>query len=227
MSKVYEGLLARLFPELCPRCGVETQRGYCTACRGEFVRVPDPCPGCGLARPVLRCPRRGGPWHLDAVVTPYAYAPPLAAELVKLKRDGGRHLGRALGLLLAGHVAPLAGRIDTLVPVPLHASRLRERGFNQALEIGHALARSIRVALRAHEVARTHKTRLQAGLDAARRGANLEHAFRARRAAGSIAIVDDVVTTGATVNALAAELRGRGAARVEAWAVARTQARNV
>ncbi len=225
MIEVYENLLASLFPEHCPRCGSIAQRGYCADCRHEFVRLADPCPRCGLARPVAHCPGRGTPWRIDTVVAPFDYAAPLADELVKLKALPGRRLGRPLGLLLAEHVAHRARDVDVIVPVPLHASRLRERGFNQAVEIARALARRIDVRVKPLAAVRARATRLQAGLGAARRAANLEQGFRAIAglAGQRVAIVDDVMTTGATTNALAAALRARGAVRVEAWAVARTR----
>lgn len=162
-------------------------------------------------------------WHIDAVTAPFKYEEPLARELVALKRAGGRQLGRALGLCLAEALG--AAGADVAVPVPLHPSRLRERGFNQAVEIARVIGRASRVRVRAHGAARTRATRLQPGLDPAGRAANLEGAFRAvgRYDGMRVAIVDDVMTTGATVNALAKTLRESGAVGVEAWTVARAR----
>lgn len=227
MAKVYERLLASLFPEHCPRCGAVSEAGYCPACRADFARVGAACPACGLVHGAARCPHQRARWRLDAVVAPLVYEPPLAAELVALKRPHGRRLGRALGLLLAEACAEAGAgaRVELVVPVPLHAVRLRERGFNQALEIARPVARVLGTRLAAHGVRRARPTRLQPGLPPADRAANLEHAFlvTGRPAARRIAIVDDVMTTGATANALAAALRERGAVHVEAWAVARAR----
>lgn len=227
MAKVYERVLASLFPEHCPRCGMVSEAGYCPACRADFVRVGAACPACGLVHGAARCPHRRARWRLDAVVAPLVYEPPLATELVALKRPRGRRLGRALGLLLAEACADAGAgaRIELIVPVPLHAARLRERGFNQALEIARPVARRLGRPLAAHVARRARPTRLQPGLTSAERAANLVHAFGAARgpAARRIAIVDDVMTTGATANAVAAALRERGAVHVEAWAVARAR----
>jgi ComF family protein len=138
--------------------------------------------------------------------------------------SGARALGRAFGLLLAAALDPAQRDIDVLLAVPLHTERLRERGYNQAAEIARALARTIHVPLLAARARRAASTLPQSTLRSRERRANLARAFtlEADLAGASVAIVDDVVTTGATVNALAAAALTAGAARVEAWAVART-----
>jgi ComF family protein len=113
------------------------------------------------------------------------------------------------------------------VPVPLHARRLRERGFNQATEIASALGRALERPVLLAGIRRRGAQVAQAGRGAAERLENVATAFAVERdlAGARLAIVDDVVTTGATVNALAAALRGAGAARCDVWAVARTPER--
>ncbi|HEX5418777.1 MAG TPA: ComF family protein, partial [Gammaproteobacteria bacterium] len=142
-----------LFTELCPACRGPTAGGFCRGCRAEFERIADPCPICALPRPVAECPRKQAEWRVGRIVAPYAYAYPLSHYLQALKFKHGRRLGRALGLLLAG-AAGSVRRGTLLVPVPLHAQRLRERGYNQALEIAHAVAAELGADTRVAGIAR-------------------------------------------------------------------------
>ncbi len=215
-------MLGRLFVESCPGCAGPADSGFCAPCRAQLTRVAAPCPACGLAQPVARCPRRPGAWRVSAVVAPFHYAAPLDGYVHALKYRGARNVGRALGLLLASAARP--GDIDALVPVPLHPRRLRERGYNQATEISRALRQAFALPLLLRGIERRGPHVPQTGQAAAARARNVATAFAVvRNVAGlRIAIVDDVITTGATVNALAAALLAAGAARCEAWAVART-----
>jgi ComF family protein len=215
-------VLGNLFFDVCPGCGGRAAAGFCPACNAALARVAAPCRTCGLALPAVRCPRRGLAWHVDAVVAPFAYAAPLDGYVQALKYRGARHLGRALGLLLAPAVR--AEDVDALVPVPLHPRRMRERGYNQATEIARTVGRAFALPLLLRGVERRGPYAPQTGQSAAERARNVASAFAVARdvAAMRIAIVDDVITTGATVNALAAQLRAAGAARCVAWAIART-----
>jgi ComF family protein len=214
-------VLGGLFVESCPACAGRTDAGFCAACRAMLVRVAAPCRACGLAQPVARCPRRSASWRVAAVVAPFEYAAPLDGYVHALKYRRARNLGRALGLLLA---PASAGDVDALVPVPLHPRRLRERGYNQATEIARTLSRERALPVLLRGIARRGPYVPQTGQAAAARLRNVATAFAVERdvAGLRIAIVDDVITTGATVNALAAALLAAGAARCEAWAVART-----
>jgi ComF family protein len=217
-------VLRALFQETCPACDGPSPGGFCPACAAEFVRVRDPCDRCGLGRPVASCPRHASPWHLDAVVAPFAYVPPLDHYVLALKYGGARALGRALGLLLieAGALEPPP--VDALVAVPLHGARLRERGYNQALEIARTLGRALALPVLLRGIERRAGGGSQIGQTASQRRASVAGAFRIRRDVGGmrLAIVDDVLTTGATADALAAELKKAGAASCVAIAAART-----
>jgi ComF family protein len=230
---VVYGIFDSWFVESCPACGGSTDTGFCAVCADELVRVATPCLGCGLAQPVARCPRRRALWSVEAVHAPFVYGPPLDHYLHALKYRGSRALGRAFGTLLAPALRAQADAIDALVPVPLHRARLRERGYNQALEIARALSRELGLPLLERSIARSAATPRQTGRGARERLAGMTQAFEIRRVLDglTLAIVDDVVTTGATVNALAAALRAAGARACVAFAVARTperpQGRNV
>jgi ComF family protein len=158
------------------------------------------------------------------VLAPLAYGAPLDHYLHAFKYRGARALGRALGLLLAPSLRPAAVRLDGLVPVPLHRARLRERGYNQAREIARTLGRELELPLVERGIVRRRAGEAQARQGAAQRRAGIARAFAVTRNCSGrrLAIVDDVITTGATVNALAAELLAAGARVCVAVAVART-----
>lgn len=212
-----------LVPESCPRCGMPSGHGFCAACAGDFRRVEAPCRVCGLPQCRHVCPASSPGWHIAAVRAPFHYADPLASCLQRFKYARQRRLGSALGTLLADTVADLASAADALVPVPLHPRRLRYRGFNQADEIARPLARRLGLERLTAGIRRSRHTRPQTELPRAERLAALAGAFTvdADLTGLRLALVDDVVTTAATVNALAAVLLAAGAVRVEAFALAR------
>lgn len=217
-------MLERLLEERCPACAGPTRAGFCTLCAAACPVLEPGCPRCGLPRPVERCPRERGPWWLERIVAPYVYRDPLKTHILDLKYRGRRHLGRALGLLAADALATHAAPLDALVPTPLHGARWRERGYNQAIEIARPIAQRFGLPVLVHGIRRRRATPPQAELAAGERRRNLAGAFAISRsvAARRLCIVDDVVTTGATTNALACALLNAGAASVIAFAPART-----
>lgn len=227
-SQVYESLVGLIVSELCPRCRGRTRTGFCEACRLDFKPNAPSCRVCGqkLTAPgATDCVEHDAGWCTDAVRAPYVYGDPLDRYIYALKFAGERKIGRAFGQLLAAAVSAERPRINALVAVPLHRSRLLERGYNQALEIARSLACELRLPILRGGIVRRHATPPQTRLRARLRQENLRFAFEANRDLRNyrIAIVDDVITTGATVNSLALTLRAAGASYVEAWAVARTQ----
>jgi ComF family protein len=213
-----------LFTEICPGCGDYTVTGFCAVCAAGFRRVADPCANCGLARPVARCPRRAHAWHIGTVAAPLLFCAPLDHYVHALKYHRVRKLDRALALLLLAALPSPPTGIDALVPVPLQPRRLRERGYNQATEIARTLGHELRLPLLQRGVERRGEVRSQIGRTASERRASVAGAFAARCDLRGLhlAIVDDVLTTGATVNALAAALLNAGAEACSVWAVART-----
>lgn len=214
--------------DICLLCDAPggTITNLCDACARELPTLPDPCgicgagaiPGTGLCP---ACTIRRPP--VDRTVCALAYTSPVDHLVGRLKFHRDLRVIPALAGLLLRSVAPGSGT-DWLAPVPITGPRLRKRGFNQALELARVVSKGtgIRITRVVHR--RRGVDTPQSSLpDTAARHANVAHAFLARaRISGRVAIVDDVVTTGATVNALARCLKRAGASRVEVWAVART-----
>lgn len=187
------------------------------------------CPRCALPAPggeiCGRCLAQ--PPSFDRTIAVWRYAP-YADHLVRaLKYRGELALATLFAEALAMRVASLP-QVDTIVPMPLHRTRLAERGFNQALEIARPLARRLRIPIAHRLVRRTRVTADQTDLSPAERARNVRGAFGCERdlAGRRIAVVDDVMTTGATLDELAAALKRAGAEWVESWVVARTVPRD-
>jgi ComF family protein len=159
----------------------------------------------------------------DAALARFEYRFPADRIVRRFKFAGDLAAGRWLALELA-QAAQAAERPDLLVAPPIAATRLRERGFNQALEIAKVVGRHLGIAVELRAVVRLRETAPQPGLGGRERRANLCEAFGCARSLDGrhVAIVDDVMTTGATADAIARVLKAAGAARVSAWAVART-----
>lgn len=209
-------LLELVFPTRCVGCGTAGTI-WCAACRGRLV----PAPGrvCLSCRTLLDVPRRRhacpaqAPWAVAFAV----YRFPLDRALTHLKYRPDPRLVRMLGdgLLAALRQRPVEA--THVVPVPLGARRLRQRGYNQAELLGRALAESLALPLVPSAVTRIRETESQVGLDPAARWENVVGAFRADPACvegRSILLVDDVHTTGATLAACAEALLAAGAERV-------------
>ncbi len=216
-----------LLPGVCLLCesGLGGRSGLCAACSEDLPRLGPACRRCALPLPAAgvcgACLGRTGPDECWSVLR---YAPPVDGLLQALKFHGRLEIAAWLGGLMAeAFVADGRERPALLVPVPLHRRRLIRRGFNQALEIGRPLARILDIPLDVHCCERHRPTSSQSGLDSAGRRRNVRGAFRVRRLppADHVAIIDDILTTGATTRALSRVLHGAGVTRVDVWTVAR------
>ena len=212
--------LARLvFGGSCFICRGAARATLCEACDADLPRLREPlCPRCALESPAgAVCGRcLSDPPHYDATIAALAYRFP-ADELVHaLKFRGELALAPFLSSLLKERI----GQADCIVPVPLSASRLRERGYNQSVEIARHLGGRMTV----DACLRQRDAPPQTGLDREARRRNVRGAFRCERsfAGKRVAVVDDVMTTGATLDALAAALKDAGASHVVNWVVCRT-----
>ena len=216
----------------CQGCGEggAVGRDLCPDCDAALPRIRVACASCGLPLRGSAGDRRCGscrrdPPPLTRVVAPFLYAAPLDRWLPRFKFHHDLAAGRLLSQLMLEACAA-APRPDALVPVPLHRARLRHRGYDQALELAKPLARALALPLRCDLLGRTRATSAQSTLHATERRANLAGAFAAGGGdAGPlpahVALVDDVMTTGATLHAAAQALLAAGVARVDAWTCAR------
>ncbi len=221
-------LSGQLFPPTCVLCLDPGQRpalDLCAACEADLPWLGASCPRCAeMGHGLLPCKRcRRQPPPFDRVIAAFHYDFPVAELIRDLKYRGDISRGRVLGTLLSRRIATHRSQVEAVLPVPLHALRERERGYNQALEIARYAARPLGLPVLHGLVRRKRATLEQAGLGRRARRVNLKDAFAVRPGAvpSRLAIVDDVVTTGATAVALASCLRAAGVEWIEVWAVAR------
>lgn len=213
--------------ELCRQCRIELplNPGACRRCAiplampagaagGDRECLPDTCDACDIDPPPI-----------DRTVAPFLYAPPLDRLLPRFKFHQDLAAGRLLSGLMATTLPPrqlAEWQSAVLVPVPLHRGRLRRRGYDQGLELARPLARGLRIPLSARLLHRIRHTSAQSSLDADERRDNLRDAFSVAAAAPPhVVLVDDVMTTGATLHAAAEALLAAGTRRVDAWVCAR------
>ena len=234
-----DGALARLATRLWPaRCLVCREPGadghdLCGPCRAGLPWNWSACPRCAIPLP-------GGELAADAVQVcgdclqrpppllatraAFVYGAPLDRLLPRFKFHHDLASGRLLAQLMAAACAE-AARPEALIPIPLHHTRLRQRGYDQALELAHPLSRALRIPMLPDVLLRSRATSAQSQLDARQRARNLRGAFTVRGRylplPAHVALVDDVMTTGATLHAAAKALQRAGVARVDAWVCAR------
>ena len=196
--------------EFCPTCaaGIPARPTACCRVCAEPLSAPGPdlCAACRQQPP---------PFARVHTVAPYAGT--LQDAVQRFKYRSQLVLERPLGTLLATAVAHGGARPDLIVPVPLHRDRLRERSYNQALQLARQVGRRLAVPVAPAVLCRTRATTPQQGLDAVARRGNLRGAFAVTGAVSSrrILLIDDVMTTGTTVRECAEVLRRAGAASVE------------
>jgi ComF family protein len=214
--------MRNLFGGSCFLCRGAASGLLCDACDADLPRVgAELCPRCALASPggqlCGRCLSQPPPY--DATIAALAYAFPADALVQALKFRGELALSSLLGKLLADRIA--RETVDRVIAVPLSAARLRERGYNQSVEIArHVLPAKLDL----DSCVRTRDAPAQMGLPLDERRRNVRGAFQCTRAlvGERVAVVDDVMTTGATLDEVARVLKAAGASRVENWVVTRT-----
>jgi ComF family protein len=237
--------LATLYPPTCILCGAGGDDGLdlCAGCRDDLPRIGRCCARCALPLPVTAavpgqaaptlvcggCQRLAPPFARCVAV--FRYEDPLPLLVAGLKFRGRLNVLRLMGLLLAhalqdeSNEHPTQALLpDLIIPVPLHRRRLRQRGYNQSLELARIAGGLLGVPVSPASCERRLATPPQVGLDAAQRLHNVRGAFRATRRLDGlhVTVLDDVVTTGGTVSEVARVLQGAGCRRVDVWTLART-----
>lgn len=225
MRTILNHCLNNMLPQACLLCGTGSDHALlCADCNAALPRLPGTrCAMCALPLPdgdicgaCLSHPPR-----YDRTTAVFAYAFPVDALIQRFKYGGSLALAPLLGGVLGSAVAEPA---DLIIPMPLSSQRLRERGFNQALEIARGVGRMTGIPVVADACRKIMETRPQAALPWKERTKNIRGAFvcDADLSGKRVAVIDDVMTSGATVNELARNLRRAGAAHISAWVVART-----
>jgi ComF family protein len=221
--------LSRWFVARCAICAVAPGKPIvCEGCAEDFfASSPYRCPRCAITLPVegsvcASCLRH--PPQYDATITLADYAAPIDGLVLALKFGHRLELAPILGALLAARVRSLSEQSAVLVPVPLAYERLAERGFNQSLEIARATARSLGARLDCRCLARIRHAAAQASLSLDARRRNIRGAFLVRGNVRGLRliVIDDVMTSGSTLDEVARVLKGAGAEHVTNLVVART-----
>jgi ComF family protein len=228
-----DGLLDLFLPRLCPIClarAASDQDSFCPACRAAIQPLPaGHCSRCALpfratdssSHLCADCSRQSPPFRQVYVAGLYQGA--LKEALQGFKYQGRVDLDRSLAQLLIGLLADESIEADLIVPVPLHRHKLRQRGYNQSLLLARLLAHNLQISLGKAMLVRMQAGHSQQGLSAPQRRQNLKGAFRCNRdlSGKRLLLVDDVMTTGATLAVCSQALLDAGAQEVSAAVVAR------
>ncbi|MCH9638942.1 MAG: ComF family protein [Betaproteobacteria bacterium] len=209
----------------CLLCGISTNQDFCNACFSNLPRLPDNhCPIC--LRAVISKSRCGvciaDPPKFTRTIAALRYAFPVDALIHALKYQANLPIAPILAKLLCQYIGTTQ-LPDLIIPMPLHPNRLKERGFNQALEISRYIAKQYNVPLLLDGCKRIKHTAPQMGLPWKSRHKNIRNAFacKVELSGMHVAVIDDVMTTGATLNELAKVLNKQGASEISNWIVSR------
>jgi ComF family protein len=229
--KYTQWLQSVLFPPQCRLCGIATGTALrlCSQCLAESPWIRNACTQCCTPLPEQSGDNRCGhcqkqPPAFDTTTALFHYRPPVDYLIKQLKFSSELGIVPLLAALMSARQATRAAALPSLlVPVPLHPTRLRERGFNQATELARRVGRELGIRSNHRLCRRNRDTRPQSLLSPNARRLNLRNAFSMQGScvARQVAIIDDVMTTGHTSNELARVLKQAGAERVEVWVIAR------
>ena len=209
----------------CVLCGITCNQDLCISCRDNLPQIPTQhCPTCLLPTITsLTCGRcLKTPPAFTRTIAALQYTFPVDALIHALKYQSNLAIAPVLAKLLFKKTSATE-KPDFIVPMPLHPKRLKERGFNQALEIARYLSSKNKITLLPDTCIRVKNTVAQTGLPWKDRQKNIRNAFSCKMDFSSkhIAVIDDVMTTGATLNEISKVLRQCGAEEVSGWVVAR------
>lgn len=211
----------------CVLCGVSTNQDFCEPCILDLPQLPiNHCPICLWPVPTSEicgaCLNK--PPAFTRTIAALRYSFPVDALIHALKYRTYLSLASILANLLVETLKATNTLPDVIIPMPLHPIRLRERGFNQAMEISRYISKSMEIIVLPDSCSRIKHTLPQTGLPWKDRQRNIRSAFNCKidLSGKHVALVDDVMTTGATLNELAKVLRKHGAIEISNWVIART-----
>jgi ComF family protein len=225
-GQVAQSLLNLIYPPRCPGCG-RMGTAFCDQCRAQVKRIlPPVCRRCGCALPKdgLCAHCRALSSSLDGILAVAVFKDPLRQAIHALKYENNTTLATPLGeMMVEAWRSGGLSEPDLLVPVPLHARRQTERGYNQSGLLARVVGRALGLPVDARTLIRLRATPPQVGLSQIERQQNVEGAFayRGNLKGKTVVLVDDVCTTGATLEACAAALRASGADGVWGFTLAR------
>ncbi len=229
-SKIVQNLIGSkfAFPVDCILCLQRSQTGkiICHVCAATLPWLGPACQRCAL--PLLeqkmfcgKCLMQAPPF--STIQSLFHYAWPINGFITKLKYQGHLHFAKLLSQYMAEYLTPRF-QVDCILPMPLHPSRQRQRGFNQTIEMAKPIAKSLYLPLIKNACSRAHSNHAQSSLSAAGRAENVRASdfiiaptFQAQH----VLVIEDVVTTGATISAFARALQLRGVETIEVWSCAR------
>jgi len=214
----------------CSLCGTHPHgdKAICLPCLEALPRISDPCMNCGF--PITdsntkicgQCLQSPPPF--ERLIPCFAYQPPIDKFITAIKFNQKLNIAQLLGQCLLDYLQPrLNEKPQAIIPVPLHVKRLKQRGFNQALEIARPIAKALDIPLRNHIIKRIQPTAPQTLVEANARHKNVKNAFAIDEAPNlkHVAIIDDVVTTANTVSEISRVLKKNGVEKIEIWCCAR------
>lgn len=232
--------LSRLFSKHCLLCLSPTNNTHllCTKCENDLPTNYPSCVLCAIPFSQIqttsntlicgKCQKKPPPFTTSII--PNIYASPIKELISQFKFHNNLSFAPLLAnTFIKGLKKRKTNLPECIIPIPLHKQRLKERGFNQALELARIISKNINVPVDFALCQRTKATPFQSGLSAKQRKQNLKNAFSISDTHNykHVAIFDDVVTTGTTVNELAKQLKQSGVEIIEVWAIARTCDKNI
>lgn len=216
---------------LCDSDNIQSNYDICNTCLSELPYINQSCSRCALPLEQSTSPICGHcisqPPSYDVLYSPFEYHFPIDKLITELKFRSKLYSAHTLGQLFSEFIKTKATPLpDCIIPVPLHPKRLRQRGYNQSLEIARVVSKNLSIPIDRKLCKRIKNTKPQSDLDANKRQGNIKDAFQVnqKHQYKHIALFDDVVTTGHTVEALSKLLRQQKVNVIQVWSVARVNA---
>lgn len=225
-------IVRTIYPATCILCGRPGQgdRDLCRACEADIQTNGHACRACAIPLPEGAHQQLCGqclqqPPLFDSAWSPFLYVQPLEWIIQQIKFNSRFASTRVLADLLAQQVSGFSRRPDCIIAVPLHPRRMRERGFNQSLEMIKLVAKQHSIPVDNKNCWREKYARPQTGMNAKQRRQNIKGAFKFNNVnqCQHVLLFDDVITTGSTVTELTGVLKRQGVKRVDVWSLARAE----